>query len=120
MYFMASRVDDSLLLKVWGLEPSENRKVQKGKNRKNVQFCDNFIKWPVIKWPAEKSPVSDDRRESVETAERGRHFLEARRDKKGKTSMKKLYFPVSCQTEAPHVENEKAELGKTERGKQGK
>ena len=49
---------------------------------------------------AEKSPVSEDRRESVETAERGRHFLEARRDKRGKTSMKKLYFPVSSQTEA--------------------
>ena len=48
----------------------------------------------------EKSPVSDDRIDSVETAERGRHFLEARRDKRGKTSMKKLYFPVSSQTEA--------------------
>ena len=44
--------------------------------------------------------MSDDRRESVETTERGRHFLEARRDKRGKTSMKKLYFPVSSQTEA--------------------
>ena len=49
---------------------------------------------------AEKSPVPEDRRESVETAERGRHFLEARREKKGKTSMKKLYFPLSSQTEA--------------------
>lgn len=49
---------------------------------------------------AEKSPVSEDRTESVETAERGRHFLEARRDKRGKTSMRKLYFPVSSQTEA--------------------
>ena len=49
---------------------------------------------------AEKSPVSEDSRESGDSADRGRHFLEARRDKKVKPNMKNLYFPVSSQTEA--------------------
>ena len=49
---------------------------------------------------AEKSPVSEDSKERGDSADRGRHFLEARRDKKVKPNMKNLYFPVSSQTEA--------------------
>ena len=45
--------------------------------------------------------MPEDRKESLDSAERGRHFLEARRDKKGKPAANKnLYFPVSSQTEA--------------------
>ena len=44
--------------------------------------------------------MSDDRRESGGSADRGRNFLEARREKKVRTATKNLYFPVSSQTEA--------------------
>ena len=47
----------------------------------------------------EKSEVSEDSRESVDSGERVRHVLEARRDRKINTSKKDLYFPVSSQVE---------------------
>ena len=45
------------------------------------------------------TPPSDDSKASVERGESGRQVLEARRDRKMKTSNKRQYLPVSSQAE---------------------